>query len=190
MDIDGNSYPVVTIGVQHWMAANLRTTRYRDSTLIAHVMDNAGWISSSGKWCNYDNNSSYDATYGKLYNWYAAANPDICPLGWHVPTDAEWTQLSDTLEEAIAGGKLKDTEFWNAPNTDATNESGFTGRPGGARSGGDGAFYGVGDYGFWWSASEDVPINAWARELYFDGGSIGRMELSEYHGFCVRCLQD
>src|SRR5690606_1708196 len=87
-DIDGNTYQPVVIGEQVWMAEELRTSRYRDGSIIPNVTDVTGWINlTTGAWCNYDNNSDYDTIYGKLYNWHAAANPNICPQGWHVPTN-------------------------------------------------------------------------------------------------------
>jgi len=180
MDIDGNVYRTVQIGSQCWMAENLKTTRNNDGTVISHVTDNTAWTQlNSGAWCNYENNSGYDATYGKLYNWYAAANPNICPQGWHVPTDAEWQVLEAALgmsagslgltgfrgDAQNVGGKIKATILWNAPNTGATNESGFSGLPGGNRNINDGSFLLLGNYGFWWSASESGAEYAWRRAL-------------------------
>jgi hypothetical protein len=97
-DIDGNVYRNVQIGGQCWMAANLKTTRYRDGTIIPNVTGNSAWTQlTTGAWAHYENSASYENPYGKLYNWYAAANPNICPQGWHVPTDSEWQQLESAL---------------------------------------------------------------------------------------------
>jgi uncharacterized protein (TIGR02145 family) len=191
-DIDGNVYPAVQIGGQCWLAANLKTTRYNDGTTIPNVTDNTAWTQlNSGAWCNYENNSSYDATYGKLYNWYAAADPNICPQGWHVPTDAECTALTGYLGgEGVAGGKMKGTTLWNAPNTGATNESGFSGLPGGSRLYNFGGFGALGSNSYWWSASEGGALGAWGR--YLDGSSAGIFRFSYFKrdGFCVRCVRD
>ncbi len=204
-DIDGNIYPVVQIGNQCWMAANLKTTRYRDGIIIPNVTDNTDWTQlTSGAWCNYNNSPGNDTTFGKLYNWYAAANPLICPQGWHVPTDAEWQQLESALGmpgselgqtsfRGIAqnvGGKMKTTTSWNAPNHGATNESGFSGLPGGHRDSGTGAFTTIGSYGNWWSASESGVESAWRRVLYGIMVGIYRDAYYKRNGFCLRCLRD
>jgi len=135
---DGNVYQVVRIGNQCWMAENLRTTRYANGDAIPQVTGNSTWSSlSTGAWCWYDNDNQYENPYGKLYNWHAVADSrNICPAGWHVPTDAEWDALANFLGGSnVAGGKMKatGTAHWNSPNTDATNSSGFTGLPGGYR---------------------------------------------------------
>lgn len=192
-DIDGNVYRNVQIGGQCWMSENLKTTRNNDGTDIPNVTDDVVWTQlNSGAWCNYDNSPGNDATYGKLYNWYAAANPNICPQGWHVPTDAEWTVLTNYLGgESVAGGKMKAVSpLWSAPNTGATNESGFSGLPGGGRLYYDGYVYYLGFNGFWWSASESGGESAWYRALdYYDAG-IYRNTNTRRHGFCLRCVRD
>ncbi|MBK9513099.1 MAG: fibrobacter succinogenes major paralogous domain-containing protein [Flavobacteriales bacterium] len=100
-DIDGNVYPAVQIGGQCWMAANLKTTRYRDGSTIPNVLDQNAWIQPDlgPAWCNYDNSPANDVIHGKLYNWSAAANPNTCPQGWHLPSNSEWTVLTDNLGE-------------------------------------------------------------------------------------------
>lgn len=195
MDIDGNTYPVVQIGTQCWMAANLKTTRYRDGTTIPNVTDDINWTQlNSGAWSNYDNSPANDATYGKLYNWYAAANLNLCPLGWHVPTDAEWTVLTDYLGgKDVAWGKMKaDSQLWNEPNSGATNESGFSGLPGGFRNASVGNFRDLGYGGFWWSAWEHGADYAWFRSLYYNyfGAGFGRYNDDKRNGFCMRCVRD
>lgn len=204
-DIDGNEYPVVSIGDQCWMAANLRTTRYRDGSSIPNVTGNSQWADlNTAAWCSYDNYSGYDATYGKLYNWWAAANPNICPQGWHMPTDDEWKQLETALGmpandlnnmgyRGVAqnvGGKMKTTTLWNAPNTGATNESGFSGPSGGTRHLTDGYFVTMGGSGYWWSASESGAENAWSRWLNYYAAGIYRDNESKRFGFCLRCVRD
>jgi len=191
-DIDGNSYQTVLIGSQEWMAENLKTTRYRDGSTIPNVTDGTAWSQlTTGAWCNYDNSAANDATYGKLYNWYAAANPNMCPQGWHVHTDAEWTTLTDHLGGVpVAGGKMKATTLWNVPNTGATNESGFSGLPGGFRDYHYGDFLNLGNYGLWWSASENGEEYAWYRYLNYGSAGVDRVNSNKKVGFCLRCVRD
>jgi uncharacterized protein (TIGR02145 family) len=141
-DQDGNVYKTITIGTQTWMAENLRTTKYRDGSAIPNITDKTAWGNiSTGAYCNYNNTTSADtiATYGRLYNWYAATESrNIAPAGWHVPNDAEWETLIYYLGGfSVAGGKMKETgtTHWISPNTGATNESGFTALPSGLRLG-------------------------------------------------------
>jgi len=190
-DIDGNVYQAIQIGNQVWSKENLRTTKFSDGSIIPNVTSNAEWIVlNSGAWCNFENNPSYDSTYGKLYNYSAVADPrNVCPTGWHVPTDAEWTVLTDYLGGlSIAGGKMKATSFWQAPNTGATNESGFTGLPGGSRSSSVGGFGAWGTIGWWWSSSY-----AWYRALGYEYGYVNRINGAAGYtraGLSVRCLKD
>jgi uncharacterized protein (TIGR02145 family) len=198
-DQQGNVYKTIVIGTQEWMAENLKTTIYRNGDAIANVTGNNQWyFLTTGAWCSYNNNSQYDCPYGKLYNWYAVADPrNVCPTGWHVPTDAEWTTLTSFLGgEAVAGGKLKSTglQYWVSPNQDATNESGFSGLPGGYRYI-FGTFNYFGYYGSWWSSTEIDTGTAWYRLLLFNDGSVYSTEASSYgnfkhRGFSVRCLRD
>jgi uncharacterized protein (TIGR02145 family) len=192
-DIDGNTYATIEIGRQVWMAENLRTTRYRNGDPIPNEKDSDQWIKlSTSAWAQYDNDTKYEIPYGKLYNWYAVVDPrKVCPQGWHVPTDAEWTSLTDHLGgERDAGGKLKSRTSWNAPNTGATNESGFSGLPGGDRNHGGGFFNYLGNYGSWWSASESGAEYAWNRLLGSNKADIGRYNYHKRSGFSVRCLKD
>jgi uncharacterized protein (TIGR02145 family) len=204
-DIDGNIYQTVIIGNQDWMAENLRTTRNRDGSTIPNVTDDTAWTQqNSGAWCNYQNISSNDATYGKLYNWYAAANTNICPQGWHVPTDAEWRQLEVALgmptgelgqtgfrgDAQNVGGRMKTTSLWNSPNTGATNESGFSGLPGGYRISDNGYFDSLGSNGYRWTASESGAEGAWNRRLGNGNAGISRGYSSKRMGFCLRCVRD
>ncbi len=154
---DGKTYTSLTIGTQQWMEKNLDVTTYRNGDLIPYVTDPAVWAGlTTGAWCYYNNDPSNNGTYGKLYNWYAVNDPrGLAPVGWHVPTDAEFTTLTTYLGgESVAGGKMKvtGTTTWVTPNTGATNTSGWAGLPGGYRTN-DGAFANVGYNGTWWSAS-------------------------------------
>ena len=192
-DIDGNTYKTVTIGTQTWMAENLKVTKYNDGIAIPNVTDNTAWRElTTGALCDYDNTPSNSETYGKLYNWHAVNTGKLCPTGWHVPSDAEWTELTDYLGgTSDAGGKLKETgtTHWNSPNTGATNETGFTALPGGDRDD-DGAFNFIGYGGLWWSATEDDADNAWYRYVVYDVSGVGRSYVSKELGFSVRCLRD
>lgn len=135
LDTDGNIYHTVVIGNQVWIVENLKTTRYNDGTSIPLVTGNTEWINlTTPGYCWYDNDITNKETYGALYNWYAVQTNKICPAGWHVPSDSEWTALTDFLGgESTAGGKLKEagTMHWDSPNTGATDESGLTLLPGG-----------------------------------------------------------
>lgn len=130
-DIDGNIYTTVTIGTQIWMVENLNTTRYRDGSDILNVTDNTEWSELTiGAYCNYDNDVNNANIYGALYNWYTVNTGNLCPTGWHIPSEGEWTVLISSLGgESVAGGKLKQigTEYWEDPNNPATNEVGFNG---------------------------------------------------------------
>ncbi|MBU6204152.1 MAG: T9SS type A sorting domain-containing protein, partial [Bacteroidetes bacterium] len=193
-DQQGNTYRTIVIVTQEWMAENLRTTIYRNGDAIANVTDGNQWANlTTGAWCHYNNNSSNECPFGKLYNWYAVADPrNVCPSGWHVPTDAEWTTLTNFLGgEFVAGGKMKSTgtQYWLSPNQDATNESGFSGLPGGYRSS-SGYFGSVGYNGYWWSSSESSTSIAWYLYLYFYNGSAARINYPGQGGLSVRCLRD
>jgi uncharacterized protein (TIGR02145 family) len=191
-DLDGNIYPSVTIGTQCWTQTNLNVSKYRNGDPIPQVTDPTQWPNlTTGAWCYYENNTANGTAYGKLYNWYAVNDPrGLAPTGYHVPSDAEWTTLSTFLGgEAVAGGKMKATTGWTAPNIAATNSSGFTGLPGGYRYY-NGSFYYIGDSGFWWSASEYVTTYAWYRYLYYNYGTAYRDYFNENLGFSVRCLRD
>ncbi len=198
-DAEGNSYKTVTIGSQTWMAENLKVSKYSDGTTIPNITDNTQWPNNTtGAWAYYNNDAANNAKYGKLYNWYAVSpttngNKNVCPTGWHVPTDAEWKVLTDYLGgESVAGGKMKEvgTTSWNNPNTDATNTSLFTGLPGGYRNDW-GNYANFGNYGYWWSSSENSTYYAWYRHLNYNYGDASsynshnkKFELS------VRCLKD
>ncbi|MBU6331934.1 MAG: hypothetical protein KGQ80_05920, partial [Bacteroidetes bacterium] len=146
-DVDNNTYATVQIGTQCWTQSNLKVTKYRNGDIIPTGLSNAQWGSTtSGAYAIFNNDPVNDALYGKLYNWYAVTDSrGLCPTGWHVPTDGEWTTLTTFLGgESVAGGAMKSTATqptpggWNAPNTGATNSSGFTGLPGGYRASGGG----------------------------------------------------
>jgi len=192
-DAGGNVYTSVTIGTQEWMSENLRTTKYSDGTAIPNVTSNSDWGSlSTGAWCNYNNSSSNNATYGKLYNWYAVETSKLCPTGWHVPTDSEWTVLTDYLaadgHSGAEGKALKATSGWNSGGN-GTDDYGFLGLPGGSRDY-DGNFYYIGNDGYWWSSSQTNTSNAWNRNMDDGNDSVNRYYDDKRYGFSVRCLRD
>jgi len=192
-DGDGNTYNTVTIGSQVWMTSNLNTSKYNDgTTAIPNVTDPSAWAGlSTGAYCDYDNTPSNSTTYGKLYNWYAVNTAKLCPTGWHVPTDTEWTTLTDYLGGlSVAGGKLKEagTAHWPTPNTGATNEVGFTALPGGYRAT-NGTFFDIGYYGHWWSSPELNTNSAWYRTMHYNLSDVSRYSTNQTFGFSVRCLR-
>jgi uncharacterized protein (TIGR02145 family) len=204
-DIDGNVYQIVTIGSQVWMVTNLKVTHYRNGEDIPNVTVNATWAGlTTGAYCEFNNDVNNVATYGRLYNWYAAVDSrNIAPAGWHVPTDAEWKQLEMylgmTQAEADAvgwrgtdeGGKLKEagTTHWDSPNTGATNESGFTALPGGYRDYGGACDY-MGYLDLFWSSTEDDSYGAWYRSLHCYHSEVSRDYFNKPYGLSVRCVRD
>jgi uncharacterized protein (TIGR02145 family) len=197
-DAEGNSYKTVYIGTQQWMAENLKVSKYSDGTTIPNITDNTQWSNlTTGAWAYYNNDAANNTKYGKLYNWYAVSpttngNKNVCPTGWHVPTNAEWTILTDYLGgENVAGGKMKEvgSSSWSSPNTDATNTSLFSALPGGHRTS-DGYYNFIGSLGYWWSSTESNAYYAWFRELNYYHGTAGRHDFNKEYGFSVRCLRD
>jgi uncharacterized protein (TIGR02145 family) len=195
-DKDGNVYKTVTIGTQVWMAENLKTTKYLNGDSIGTTTPSSLDISRESapkhQWASGGNESNV-ATYGRLYTWYAATDSrNICPTGWHVPNEAEFTTLANFLGgDTIEGIKLKETgtTHWASPNTGATNESGFTALPGGYR-GYLGSFYFIGYAGYWWSATEYDANNAWYHGLYYNAVYEHILSNSKMVGFAVRCLKN
>lgn len=168
---DGHVYKIVTIGKQTWMAENL------------------AYKASSGCWA-YNNEQNNVATYGYLYNWETAKK--VCPVGWHLPSDVEWTTLTDYLGGAsVAGGKLKEigATHWNNTKTQATNETYFTALPGGYRYN-DGIFSNIGSHGNWWSATEDSTTNAYYQHMDCYDSNVYRSHGVGSYGFSVRCVRD
>jgi len=194
-DIEGNIYQTITIGTQTWMSENLRTTKFNDNTNIERVADSLEWINSaSPAYCWYKNDSlRYSTLFGILYNGYNLDNENICPTGWHVPTDEDWTVLTDYLGGLeIAGGKLKEatSSYWSVKSSGATNESGFTGLPSGGRSG-DGSFFNEESYGWFWSSTwfevEGKYAIRYLRSLY---DNLYRASGYYNMGFSIRCIKD
>jgi len=195
IDIDKNKYKTVQIGNQLWMAENLRVTHYQDGSEVILVTDNKIWASlQTGSYCWYNNDSINKNLYGAIYNFYAICNSqNLCPIGWHVPTDTEWTILVDFLGgKSIAGGKLKELglSHWKDPNICANNSTGFTALPGGYRIGNSGSFYDFGSVGFWWSSTEYNSEYAYLRYINNNNSSLKKNFYVKKFGFSVRCIKD
>jgi len=209
-DLPGDCSTVLTtICDQDWMVKNLDVSTYRNGDLIPEVTNASAWASlTTGAWCYYNNDPANGAIYGRLYNWYAVNDPrGLAPQGWHVPTDAEWTTLEDCLGGwQVAGGKIKSTGtieagtgLWFSPNSGATNSSGFTGLPGGIRSG-DCAidFSGIKRASYWLSSTEFSIDRAWSRETFNDGSYLQSCHeqstpqpcFTKRMGMSVRCIKD
>jgi uncharacterized protein (TIGR02145 family) len=181
----------VTIGTQVWTSKNLDVATYRNGDVIPQVQDENAWANlTTGAWCYYNNDASNGTKYGKLYNWYAVNDPrGLAPKGYHIPTDEEWTKLSDYLGgEEEAGTKMKSTSGWYN-NGNGTNSSGFSGLPGGSRDN-YGAFRGIDYNGYWWSSTESGTYDAWLRYLYYYFGNVYRYSKNKGSGVSVRCLRD
>ena len=206
-DIDGNVYQTVKIGGQWWMAENLRVTRYRNGDAIPTGLDVHAWqLTRSGAYAVYPHDDvdgiNSDAemleAYGALYNWYAVDDlRGLCLEGWQVPSDSDWITLANSLVRwNVAGGKMKSTRTkpdphprWDSPNIDATNESGFSGLPGGTR-GGLGTYHGIGRSGVWWSSTETDPDNIRTRFMQNRTGNLSMSFNQRLDGPSVRCLRD
>lgn len=194
-DIDGNIYKTVKIGDQIWLKENLKVTHYRDGTPILNVYENDKWShATDGAYCMVNNDSiEYKKTYGLLYNFYALTNSHkLCPEGWHVPTQEECMELINYLGgHHIAGKKIKENRgnTWKNQNSEATNESGFSGLPSGGRgrlgSPGD-----VGYYATWWSSTSTESLYAWHWGVFPDKPGIRSNPGHKASGFSVRCTKD
>ncbi len=190
------------IGNQTWMAKNLQAARFANGEPILEAKSKTEW-EKAGKnqkpaWCYYNNDPANGIKFGKLYNWYAVADPrGLCPAGWHVPSDKEFSTMEKFLGGTpVAGGKIKTTGtkkagkgFWNSPNKGANNTSGFSGLPGGARYYG-GKFSYISNLGSWWSSTEQSKTSAWYRYLYYGYADSFRYLNSKNYGFSVRCIRN
>ena len=204
-DIDGNTYEIVQIGNQLWMAENLKVTHYQNGDEIPYSYNDPQY----GAYAEYNNDASNVTVYGRLYNWFALNDErGLCPVNWHVPSDDEFKSLEmylgmseseangEGLRGTDEGGKLKEegNEHWNSPNTGATNETGFTALPGGNRRyetyTNQEIFCCLNRYGFFWSSSEVYTVNAWYRVLSYDYSESNRYHLSKTNAFSVRCVED
>ena len=191
-DIDGNIYTTVKIASQTWMAQNLRVIHYNDGSFIPRVYDEAEWEGlTTGARIEYDNFQSNINIYGLLYNFYAVAdNRKLCPDGWHVPSETEWTTFEDNLGGSEwAGAKLKETgtDHWLSPNEGAVDQYGFTALPSGQR---DPQFLNKGLAGGWWTTQEASISRAWFRYVTFQAYDLYSSDALKFCGFSVRCIKD
>ncbi len=193
-DADDNVYLVVRIGDQEWMAENLRTTKYNDGTAITNITGDSQWRDNrtTGAYCWYDNDESNGEIYGAIYNWLAVETGKLCPTGWRVASDEDWTELTEFLGGLdVAGGKLKEvgTEHWNDPNEGATDEYGFRALPGGNRDILNGSFTLKGIIGFWYTSTAD-GANIWYRAMSNGSTGVTRARAASDYGFYVRCIKE
>ena len=220
-DIDGNTYMTTIIGNQCWMKENLRTTKYQNGTPIEYPgTDNSAWQNNTtGAYAWYNNDIAWKDIYGALYNWHAVNNSNgLCPAGWHVPSDEEWTELLDYVVDqgfpneylnpngagnalkscrqvsSPLGGSCATSEHprWNSySNHYGFDEFGFSALPGGLRET-DGSPYGIGHQGLWWSSTvvESYSTYAWYRDLIGAYGTVNQNNNSKSYGFSVRCVKD
>jgi uncharacterized protein (TIGR02145 family) len=202
-DIDGNTYNVVKIGDQIWMAENLRVTHYPNGDPIPHVTDSAAWVNltdsdTADAYCWFDNDEQYAAVHGALYTYSAAIgdnwtkdnniNQGVCPDGWHLPSFNEFMILVDLLGgEDVAGGKLKEKGIlhWEEPNEGATNESGFTATPTGRRNYDNATFTGLNTTAYFW-----IRTIAYRFYLRYNSAKSSIYRLNRSYGFAVRCVKD
>ena len=208
IDQEGNVYKTIVIGTREWMAENLNTSTYRNGDPIVTDLNATQWAGTNqGAWTYYNGNEALECPYGKLYNFYACTDSrQLCPTGWHVPTDAEWSTLINIYDPGamgginwsnFAGGPLKSTGtsqagtgFWNAPNTGATNVSGFSALPGGFITA-LGASSNSITNGYYWTSSEVNATTGYGRTLYSDPGSIIQTaNFGKRTGMSVRCIRD
>ncbi len=196
-DADGNNYAVVQIGTQLWMEENLKTTKYQDDSVIPNVTDSASWGNlTTGAWCNYHNDTLEGITYGHLYNYYAVEDTrNICPFGWHVPSDSEWRILENFLgDSVVAGQKMKEncTTRWEYNDTTwGTNTSGFTGLCANYRNS-NGSWSMAPDNNHdsnFWSSTVDVSSFAWFRGLRWCYNDVFRAPAIFNTGFSLRCMK-
>ena len=180
--------PTAVIGTQQWMSKNLEVVTYRNGDIIPQVTDPTAWGNlRTGAWCYYNNDPASGAIYGKLYNWYAVTDPrGLAPQGWHISTGAEWTTLKTFLGgDAAANNKMMTTGSpWNPINANATNQSGFSGLPGGVRNSGGSPDYRIGGYGYWWTADDGY------RSISSIEGFYSTSSIIPGYGFSVRCVKD
>ena len=210
-DIDGNVYNAVQIGIQCWMKENLKTTTYSNGSSIPNITDPYEWTYlTTGAYAWYDNDISWKDSYGALYNWHAVDDANrLCPTGWHVPTNDEWTALTDFIGgtgepngnelkscrqvSSPLGGECNTSEHprWEDLNSSiyGTDNFGFSGLPGSYRTQ-QGDFIQIGTHGIWWSSTEYSSNYAWTRYLHYYDGRVNMTESDKQSGLSVRCLRD
>ncbi len=202
-DLDNNKYTVVKIGKQYWLKENLRTTQYRDSTVILSGLDAGEWNQTTrGAYSTYENLSKNLDTYGLLYNGYAVGTGKLCPKGWHIPTDEEWKELETFLGvgndeinrtggRSTIAGLVKSQDYWADNTMKMENTSGFSVLPAGTRND-VGDFIVAGQFaGFWTSTPYETADNyLWYRHFYYNTSEFGRNYVIKNNGYSCRCLKD
>jgi len=198
LDIDGNEYKTVKIGNQLWMAENLRTSSFNDGVAIPNVIADTNWSNlKSAAWCSYNNEEKFEIVYGKLYNWYSLnpktnGNKNICPSGWHVPSDKEWIELYEYLGGIeVAANKLKhaDPYCWMYLHEKASNSSNFSALPGGY-------FYNIGRFdglfsaAIWWSSTENDATSVWRFLVHAGASQIDMKYFPKEDAASIRCVKD
>jgi uncharacterized protein (TIGR02145 family) len=189
-DIEGNMYEVVEIGSHCWMAENLKSASYTNGISIATGLSSTDWDNNTtGAYKHYNDNSSNNTTYGKLYNWYAINNSNgLCPDDWHVATDAEWTDLYNAVGGiSVANPKMRSATGWS-PNS-GNNSSGFTALPGGF-FGTNSQFAGLGDQAYFWSATQNDATSAFTIQLYNGLDEVFDYAVDKNAGMSCRCVKD
>ena len=196
----------VIIGTQIWKVKNLDVTTYNDATGITNITGNLTSI-TSGAYSNYNEDAANATTYGKLYNWYVASSGKACPIGWRVPSDADWIILTNYLatngasssstvsssNANVAGGYAKEigTIHWLTPNTSASDSYGFSGLPGGWKDGATSTFLGKRAQ-FWTSTDYNATVSGAAVRftLYHDSNDFVRASDQKYFAFSIRCIKN
>jgi uncharacterized protein (TIGR02145 family) len=198
IDIDENIYNTVTFINQTWMAENLKATRYNDGTPIPMVVDKIAWRNQiTSSYCWYDNQEVYKMTYGALYNWQTVNTGKLCPVGWHIPSNEEWSAMVDAIDAAIgynyAGGYLKEqgNAHWGKLNKGALSHyNRFSALPGGYRDE-MGEFRDIGTNGYWWSSYDNKKLTAWYRMMESSSTNVVRKKVENNSlGYSVRCIKD
>jgi uncharacterized protein (TIGR02145 family) len=183
----------VKIGSQVWMLQNLNADRFRNGDPIPQASSAEDWVKAGKEgtpaWCYYNNRAENGDRYGKLYNWYAVADPrGLAPAGWRVATDADWREVTDYLGgEDAAGTKMKKSSGWKE-KANGTNESGFSGLPGGSRNLRGEFAYGE-EAAYWWTSTESDDEFAWYRVVDHTPWYVYRTNYSKANGYSVRCLK-
>ncbi|MCF6128947.1 fibrobacter succinogenes major paralogous domain-containing protein [Flavobacterium sp. AS60] len=199
IDVDGNNYQSIVINGKQWMKGNLNVSKYRNGDVIPEVTDMAEWDAlTTGAWCYFENVTANGTTYGKLYNWYAINDPrGLAPTGWHIPSDAEWTSLTNFLGgTSVAGMKMRDLgDTWSTSAVLATNQAGFSALPGGygylthAYDPVDEPFNSMGDVAFWWSSTASNPTTAYSLNVNLNN-SVTRGSILKKAALSVRCVRN
>lgn len=194
-DFEGNFYTTIILeNEQEWMAENLKSRVFSNGDSVQNLTQNNAWqVANTAAYSAYNESGTISAIYGNLYNWFVTIDErNVCPSGWHVPNDNEWTDYSDLLGgNGVAGGKMKiqDTLFWKAPNLGATNESLFSGLPAGCRYNG-GNFANIEKYAYWWTSTQLDNQFGWYRSTNYLSDNLVKNYETKQAGYSIRCLKN